>query len=285
MQIDGVGTLYVVATPIGNLQDITLRAIEVLKKVERIAAEDTRHSAPLLKHLNINKPTISMHEFNERDRLAVILDYIQAGESVALISDAGTPLISDPGYHLVKKAKELGVPVVVIPGACAAIAALSVAGLPTDRFTFEGFLPAKSEGRRQRLKELLHEPRTLIFYEAPHRLQAALQSMVEVFGADRPAVVARELTKLYESVLAKSLAELVEYYAIHTDEQRGEIVILVRGTDEAQAETREVIPEQVLDILLEELPLKQAATLASKITGERKNVLYELALLKKSESK
>ncbi|EKD70720.1 MAG: hypothetical protein ACD_46C00428G0003 [uncultured bacterium] len=282
MQSNRIGILYVVATPIGNLQDITLRAIETLKKVDRIAAEDTRHSAPLLKHLMINKPSISMHEFNERDRVAIILDYLQEGESIALISDAGTPLISDPGYHLVKKAQEMGFTVVAIPGACAAITALSVAGLPTDKFTFEGFLPAKSEGRRNRLMMLLHESRTMIFYEAPHRLLATLQNMLEVFGENRKAVVARELTKLHENVIVKSLGEVVQYYSTHVDEQRGEIVILIEGIDEEDSATKEVIPEKVLDILLEELPLKQAATLASKITSERKNVLYELALQKKA---
>lgn len=283
MQNDKTGTLYVVATPIGNLQDITLRAIEVLKKVDRIAAEDTRHSAPLLKHLSINKPSISMHEFNERDRIAVIIDYMHEGESIALISDAGTPLISDPGFHLVRAAKEQGLKVVTVPGACAAIAALSVAGLPTDRFTFEGFLPAKTEARRNRLAKLLHEDRTMIFYEAPHRLLATLQTMREVFGSDRQAVVARELTKVYESVKTDDLQELEKYYAEHELEQRGEIVILVEGIDEEESESKEVIPEHVLDILLEELPVKQAAALASKITGERKNVLYDMALEKKGK--
>lgn len=283
MQNDKTGTLYVVATPIGNLQDITLRAIEVLKRVDRIAAEDTRHSAPLLKHLSINKPSISMHEFNERDRLAVIIDYMHEGESIALISDAGTPLISDPGFHLVRAAKERGINVVTIPGACAAIAALSVAGLPTDRFTFEGFLPAKTEARRNRLTKLLHEDRTMIFYEAPHRLLATLQTMREVFGHDRSAVVARELTKIYESVKSGDLQELETYFAEHESEQRGEIVILVEGIDEEESESKEVIPEHVLDVLLEELPVKQAAALASKITGERKNILYDMALEKKGK--
>lgn len=283
MQSDKPGTLYVVATPIGNLQDITFRAIEVLKQVDRIAAEDTRHSAPLLKHLSINKPSISMHDFNERDRIAVIIDFLHEGESIALISDAGTPLISDPGFHLVRAAKEEGIKVVAIPGPCAAIAALSVAGLPTDRFSFEGFLPAKTEARRNRLSRLLHEQRTMIFYEAPHRLLSTLQGMADVFGADRQAVVARELTKIFESVIPASFQELIEYYEAHEKEQRGEIVILVSGVDEEESESKEVIPEHVLDVLLEELPVKQAASLASKITGERKNVLYEMALAKKGK--
>lgn len=284
MQNEEAGTLYVIATPIGNLQDITLRAIEVLKTVDRIAAEDTRHSAPLLKHFSINKPTISMHEFNERTRFALILDYLHQGESIALISDAGTPLISDPGFHLVREAKANGIKIVPIPGACAAIAALSVSGLPTDRFVFEGFLPAKQEARRNRLFLLLHEPRTIIFYEAPHRLLSSLQTMAEVFGEGRKAVVARELTKLHESVIAGDLAALIRKYESSPSEQRGEVVILVQGIDEEASERKEVIPENVLDILLEELPLKQAATLASKITGERKNVLYEMALAKKGKA-
>lgn len=281
MQNERIGTLYVVATPIGNLQDMTYRAVEVLQRVDRIAAEDTRHAGPLLKHFSINKPSISLHDFNERERLGVLLDYLLEGESIALISDAGTPLINDPGFHLVREAKQRGVKVVPVPGACAAIAALSVAGLPTDKFTFEGFLPVKDEARRQRLQALLHETRTMIFYEAPHRLLPTLMSLQTVFSGERKAVVARELTKIYESVLSLSLDELIAHYNKHHDELRGEIVILVSGSDEEAPASREVVPEEVLDILLEELPLKQAATLASKITGERKNVMYELALSKK----
>lgn len=281
MKNESTGTLYVVATPIGNLQDMTLRAIEVLKKVDRIAAEDTRHSAPLLKHFSIMKPSLSMHEFNERERLKVIMEFLQQGESIALISDAGTPLISDPGFHLVREAKAQGINVVAVPGACAAIAALSVAGLPTDRFTFEGFLPAKPEARRNRLATLLHEARTMIFYEAPHRLASVLQTMAEVFGRKRKAVVARELTKIYESVLTNDLAGLIQYFDEHPHSLRGEFVILVDGIEEEESESKEVKSENVLDVLLEELPLKQAAALASKITGERKNVLYKLALAKK----
>jgi 16S rRNA (cytidine1402-2'-O)-methyltransferase len=277
------GMLYVVATPIGNLQDMTLRAIEVLKKVNRIAAEDTRHSMPLLKHFSIEKPILSMHEFNERERLKIILEYLEAGESVALISDAGTPLISDPGFHLVRHARATGFTVIPIPGPCAAISALSVAGLPTDKFIFEGFLPAKSEGRRLRLSLLSHETRTMIFYEAPHRLLEALKSMGEVFGLDRQALVAREMTKLHESLLGLSIKELYDFYEVNSEQQRGEVVILVKGSDGEASQGQVVFPEEVLDILLEELPLKQAAALASKITGERKNVLYDLALAKKGQ--
>lgn len=284
MQTNQTGILYVIATPIGNLQDISLRAIETLKKVDLIAAEDTRHAAPLLKHLSITKPMFSMHEFNERDRLKMVLEQLEAGKHVALISDAGTPLISDPGYHLVREAKLKGISVVPIPGVCAAIAALSVAGLPTDKFTFEGFLPAKSETRRNRLATFLHESRTMIFYEAPHRLSAVLNDMLQAFGPQRKATVARELTKIHESVITDSLFELVSYYEKHIQELRGEIVILIEGVDEETLASKEVIPENVLDILLEEMPLKQAATLASKITGERKNILYEMALAKKDKA-
>ncbi len=282
MTTKAAGTLYIVATPIGNLQDFSLRAIEILKSVDRIAAEDTRHSAPLLKHYSINKPTLSIHEFNERERHAIILDYLEQGESVALISDAGTPLISDPGFHLVREAKANGFTVSTVPGACALIAALSVSGLPTNRFLFEGFLPAKSEARCNYLARLRHATCTLIFYEAPHRVLATLQDMMQIFGNHRYAVIARELTKIHESVLADTLENLIEHFNQHANQLRGEFVILVAGEDETEAETSEVIPEQVLDILLEELPLKQAAGLASKITGKRKNVLYEMALAKKA---
>jgi len=281
MQTHTTGTLYVVATPIGNLQDITLRAIETLKQVDRIAAEDTRHAAPLLKHFSIEKPTISLHEFNEKDRLAVLIDYLYEGESIALISDAGTPLISDPGYVLVSQARANNIRVVPIPGACAAITALCAAGLPTDRFTFEGFLPARSEARENKLATLRHEIRTMVFYEAPHRLLETLESLKFIFGSERQIVVARELTKLHESILNGSIDEMLSYYHEKTTELRGEVVILVKGTDEETSETKEVVPEQVLDILLSELPLKQAASLASKITGTRKNLLYDLALTKK----
>lgn len=281
MKLEETGILYVVATPIGNMQDITFRAIEILKKVEIIVAEDTRHAMPLLKHYFINKPTISMHEFNERERLKVIIEELLQGKSIALISDAGTPLISDPGFPLVREAQALGIPVVSVPGPCAAIAALSVAGLPTDKFVFEGFLPSKNEARCNALARLLHEARTMVFYEAPHRLIATLKDMAQIFGGGRKATVARELTKIHESVITNTLTFLIHAYENQTGKLKGEIVILVAGANEAESATREVIPQEVLEVLLAELPLKQAATLASKITGERKNVLYELALAKK----
>ncbi len=282
MQKDRMGTLYVVATPIGNLDDLTFRAVATLKQVDRIAAEDTRHSGALLKHYSIAKPMVSLHNFNEKERLQSILEFLAAGESIALISDAGTPLISDPGFHLVKAVREAGYKVVPVPGACAAIAALSASGLPTDKFSFEGFLPPKAEARRQQLKSLLNETRTLVFYEAPHRLLETLQSLCEVFGADRQAVVARELTKHYESFLHQPLSALLAYYETHADECRGEIVILISGADiSTDDETTAALP--TLTILLEELPLKQAVALTAKITGARKNELYEKALTMKND--
>lgn len=281
MQKDKIGTLYVVATPIGNLQDMTLRAVEILKNVDRIAAEDTRHSASLLNHFSIKKPTISLHEFNERKRVNDLLALLNAGESIALISDAGTPLISDPGFPVIRDAKAAGIPVVPVPGACAAIAALSASGLPTDRFVFEGFLPAKPEARNNRLMALRHESRTIVFYEAPHRLLHALESLADIFD-DRQVVVARELTKLHESILSGTAKELLAYYVAHEKEQRGEVVLLVHGASTESA-SKEVLTENVLAILLSELPLKQAVALASKITGERKNVLYEAALQRRFE--
>lgn len=278
MQDNKIGTLYVVATPIGNLGDITLRAIEVLKSVDKIVAEDTRHAAPLLKHFAINKTSVSMHEFNERERLKAVVEALKLGESIALISDAGTPLISDPGFRLVREARENGIQVVPIPGPCAAITALSAAGLPSDRFFFEGFLPAKPEACRNRLTALIQETPTLIFYEAPHRLLSTLEALIDVFGENRRCVVARELTKVYESIIDGTVKELLSWYQENPTKVKGEIVILVEGAEEQMVETATVNPDTVLKILLEELPVKQAAALASKITGERKNVLYEKAL-------
>lgn len=274
------GQLFVVATPIGNLEDITLRAIRVLQTVDRIAAEDTRHAQMLLNHLRIEKPMLALHNFNERERAETLLAALQKGESIALISDAGTPLISDPGFHVVKLARDAGMKVTPIPGACAAIAALSVAGLPTDQFTFIGFLPAKSVAKTTQLQQLVCDTRTLIFYEAPHRLLATLECLQAVF-AQRQIVIARELTKLFESIYQGSAAELLQHFADHADQLRGEIVILVAGSSKQQEQTKALKAEVVLDILLRELPIKQAAQLASDITGERKNKLYDLALAKK----
>ena len=276
-----VGSLYVVATPIGNLDDITARALKVLRDVSLIAAEDTRHSLRLMQHFGISTPLGACHEHNERDEGSRFIQRLLAGEDVALISDAGTPLISDPGYHLVRQARAAGIPVVPVPGACALIAALSAAGLPSDRFIFEGFLPAKAVGRRTRLERLKEEPRTLIFYEAPHRILECLQDMELVLGPDRPALLARELTKTFETLKGLPLAELREFVESDSNQQRGECVVLVAGWTAPESE--EAISSEamrILDLLLKEMPLKRAAALAAEITGERKNVLYQVALEK-----
>jgi 16S rRNA (cytidine1402-2'-O)-methyltransferase len=276
-----VGTLYIVATPIGNLQDMTLRAVEVLQKVDYIAAEDTRHSLPLLKHFAIKTPTISLHEYNERERADELLKRLQLGESIALISDAGTPLISDPGYFLVREARGLDICVVPVPGACAAIAALSVSGLPTDRFIFEGFLPVKSMARQERLYALLHESRTIIFYEAPRRILDFLKDIEKVMGEDRQIVLARELTKIFETICTGSPSELITWIEKDSNQQRGEMVVLLEGAQKNK-NSEELAVEQVLSILLAELPLKQAVDLATKITRNKKNDIYDRALQMKN---
>ncbi|WP_089359600.1 16S rRNA (cytidine(1402)-2'-O)-methyltransferase [Pseudomonas segetis] len=278
-----LGTLYVVATPIGNLDDMSARALKVLADVALIAAEDTRHSARLMQHFGLSTPLAACHEHNERDHGGKFLQRLQAGEDVALISDAGTPLISDPGYHLVRQARAAGVAVVPVPGACALIAALSAAGLPSDRFIFEGFLPAKSVGRRSRLEQVKEEPRTLIFYEAPHRIAECLEDMRSIFGDERPALLARELTKTFETLKGLPLGELSAWVAADSNQQRGECVVLVAGWQAPEGDTA-VSAEalRVLDLLLKEMPLKRAAALAAEITGVRKNLLYQLALERQS---
>ncbi|MEK0360820.1 16S rRNA (cytidine(1402)-2'-O)-methyltransferase [Pseudomonas sp. CBC3] len=277
------GTLYVVATPIGNLEDISARALRVLNEVALIAAEDTRHSARLLQHFGISTPLAACHEHNERDEGGRFIKRLLAGENVALISDAGTPLISDPGYHLVRQARAVGIRVVPLPGACALVAALSAAGLPSDRFIFEGFLPAKQVARRTRLELLREEPRTLIFYEAPHRILDSLTDMEEVFGPERPAVLGRELTKTFETLKGLPLAELRVWVASDSNQQRGECVLVVGGWQAPQGEEAiDANALRVLRLLLAELPVKRAAAVAAEITGARKNVLYQLALQEKS---
>lgn len=270
--------LYVVATPIGNLQDMTPRAIEVLQQVELIAAEDTRHSARLMAHCGIDTRLVSVHEHNERQRIETIVHQLQSGASVALISDAGTPLISDPGYVVVKGVREAGFRVVPVPGCVAFITALSAAGLPTDRFVFEGFLPHKSSGRKQQLKGLIGESRTLIFYESPHRILASLKDMRDVFGGERVVAVARELTKTYETIHVDQLTPLIEWMEADSNQQRGEFVVLVHGVETKGEVLLDAKALEVLDILLAELPASQAASLAAKITGLKKKVLYQAAL-------
>ena len=274
---DTTAALYIVATPIGNLADISARAIEVLSSVDVIAAEDTRHSKYLLQHHGIETSTISLHEHNEQQRSELLLSRIAAGESIALISDAGTPLISDPGYRLVNMAREQGIKVIPIPGACAVIAALSASGLSAERFAFEGFLPPKSTARLQALKSLANEPRTLIFYESPKRMVASLQDMLTVFGGHRKACLARELTKMFETIVTLPLAELVDVVINDANHQKGEIVLLVEG-QAAVVDSDEAEEVRVLQILLDEVSLKQAAAITASILGIKKNKAYEMAL-------
>ncbi|MEG7362052.1 16S rRNA (cytidine(1402)-2'-O)-methyltransferase [Pseudomonas citronellolis] len=278
-----LGTLYVVATPIGNLDDISARALRTLREVALIAAEDTRHSIRLLQHFGIETPLAACHEHNEREQGGRFITRLLAGDDVALVSDAGTPLISDPGYHLVRQARAAGIRVVPVPGACALIAGLSAAGLPSDRFVFEGFLPAKTAGRKARLEALREEPRTLIFYEAPHRILECIQDMVEVFGEARQAVLARELTKTFETLKGLPLGELRDWVAADANQQRGECVLLLAGWEAPEEEGIDAESLRVLDLLLAELPVKRAAALAAEITGVRKNLLYQAALERKAD--
>ena len=272
------GVLYIVATPLGNLGDMTPRAVETLAQVQVIAAEDTRHSLPLLRHFGIVTPCIALHDHNERERSAELIIRLQAGESIALISDAGTPLISDPGYHLVRAVREQGVRVVPIPGPSALIAALSVSGLPTDRFIFEGFLPAKSAARQQRLEALRIEARTMIFFESGHRITESLNDMAHVLGLERLGVVARELTKIFETIQGDTLGGLCQWVQADPHQQKGEFVVLVQGAARVEDAETDVEADRIVRILLKELPVKQAASLAAKITGQKKNFLYSRAL-------
>jgi 16S rRNA (cytidine1402-2'-O)-methyltransferase len=267
------GRLWVVATPIGNLDDLSPRAQETLKRAALIAAEDTRHSAPLLARYGIATRLVALHEHNERDEAERLVARLREGEDIALISDAGTPLVSDPGFRLVRAARAAGIAVSPVPGACAAIAALSVAGLPSDRFVFEGFLPAKAAARRERLAELAAETRTLVFYESSHRVRDCVDDMVTVFGAARPAVLARELTKLFETVIDGDLATLAARIAADPNQERGEFVLLVGGRpDEEDARLAE--GRRVFALLREELPPARAAKLAAAITGAARKALY-----------
>ena len=273
-------TLYVVGTPIGNLGDMSPRAVTVLSEVDLIAAEDTRHSSSLCQYFSITTPMLACHEYNETQAADQLIQHLAKGLSVALISDAGTPLISDPGYSIVRRIREQGYRVSPVPGACALTSALSAAGLPTDRFSFEGFLPAKAGQREKRLLGLSQQTGSLIFYEAPHRILASLTAMVDVFGPDREAVLARELTKRYETITDGSLASLLAEVTCDKNQQRGEMVIIVNGlaVTEEQSLDKEQAADQVLMTLLSELPVKQAVGLAVKLTGLKKNYLYNRAI-------
>jgi len=285
---DQQGVLYVVATPIGNLGDITQRAIEILSSVDKVCAEDTRNTRKLLTHFGIQGDLQALHDHNERHKVNTIKSWLDAGEQIALVSDAGTPLISDPGYHLVSELGEQGYNIVPIPGASAIITALSIAGLPTDRFTFEGFLPAKNVGRNKALQANLKEPRTQVYYESSHRIAVTVEAMLDIFGASRKVVLARELTKLYEQVYRGDLAGLSQW--ISEDEtpqkvhQKGEFVLMIAGyIDEADSDKVNSSIEDMLKILVDELPVKQAAGLAAKITGRKKNELYKQAMKLKKQ--
>lgn len=271
-------TLYVVPTPIGNLGDITQRALAVLGSVDLIAAEDTRHTGLLLQHFAINAQLFALHDHNEQSKADILIAKLKDGHSIALVSDAGTPLINDPGYHLVRRCREEGIRVIPLPGACAAITAMSAAGLPSDRFCYEGFLPAKTKSRCDTLRSLEEEPRTLIFYESTHRLLDSLQDMVTVWGPERYVVLARELTKTWENIKGAPVGELLAWVKEDEVRRKGEMVLIVEGH---KVQSDDAIPSEALRTLVllqKELPLKKAAALTAEIHGVKKNALYKYAL-------
>jgi 16S rRNA (cytidine1402-2'-O)-methyltransferase len=270
--------LYVVSTPIGNLQDLTPRAIETLNRVDLIAAEDTRHSGRLMQHFAISTPMVALHDHNERQRAQSLVQKLAEGQSIALISDAGTPLISDPGYHLVSAVRDAGFQVVPVVGPCALIAGLSVSGLATDRFSFYGFLPAKSSGRRQQLQQLERVTHTQVFYESPHRIVATVDDIVAVMGANRRLVLARELTKTFETVYGAKASEVQAWLAADHNQQKGEFVVLLEGAEPQQLQEIGPEEERMLTLLLAELPIKKAAAITASMTGHKKKALYDRAL-------
>lgn len=272
------GILYIVATPIGNLQDITQRALTVFEEVDLIAAEDTRHSGLLLSHYGIKKPFFALHDHNEQQKADVLVEKLQQGLNIALISDAGTPLISDPGFHLVRKCRQAGIKVVPLPGACAAVTALCASGVASDRFCFEGFLPAKSKARQDKLKNLEKEDRTLIFYESTHRILDSLADIEAVFGKERYVVLAREITKTWESIQGDEVATLRQWLAEDPNRTKGEMVLIVEGAQ--IAEQQEISPQAVkaLKLIAAELPLKKAAAIVAELYGYKKNALYQFGL-------
>ncbi|MDF3348200.1 MULTISPECIES: 16S rRNA (cytidine(1402)-2'-O)-methyltransferase [Acinetobacter calcoaceticus/baumannii complex] len=269
--------LFVVATPIGHLDDMTFRAIDILKSVSIVAAEDTRQSAQLFKHYNISTQLTACHDHNESNKIEQLVQRLLAGDNVALISDAGTPLISDPGFKLVRAAQEHGIRVVPVPGACAAIAALSAVGLPSDRFSFEGFLPSKASQRISQLEKLKNETQTLIFYEAPHRILECVKNMAEVFGENRPVGFAREITKTFETIKKMTLKDLVSFIENDHNQEKGEIVLVVGGAPEKTDLEQEKLDE-LLKRLLQDLSVKAASQLAADLTGVKKKVAYQRAL-------
>jgi len=271
-----VSALYVLATPIGNVCDITLRGLHVLAIADAVACEDTRNTSQLLQRYGLSKQLLATHEHNEREAAAKIIERLQAGQRVALVSDAGTPAISDPGARVVDAVRAAGFQVIALPGASAAVTALSASGLTDARFHFVGFLPDKTRQRETALQELVALQAALVFYEAPHRIVETVQSMLQVFGPTRQVVLARELTKLFEHIHRCPLGEAVAWLEQDANRQRGEFVVLLEGAQPVEGEDAE--GERVLRILLEELPVKQAAALAAQITGQKKNALYERAL-------
>ncbi|PTV45232.1 16S rRNA (cytidine(1402)-2'-O)-methyltransferase [Acinetobacter oleivorans] len=269
--------LFVVATPIGHLDDMTFRAIDILKSVSIVAAEDTRQSAQLFKHYNISTQLTACHDHNESNKIEQLVQKLLAGDSVALISDAGTPLISDPGFKLVRAAQENGIKVVPVPGACAAIAALSAVGLPSDRFSFEGFLPSRASQRISQLEKLKNETQTLIFYEAPHRILESIKDMAQVFGEDRPVGFAREITKTFETIKKMILKDLVSFIENDHNQEKGEIVVIVGGAA-AKTDLEQEKLDELLKRLLQDLSVKAASQLAADLTGIKKKVAYQRAL-------
>lgn len=280
------GKLYVVATPIGNLADFSFRAVEILKDVDLIAAEDTRHAKMLLQHYAINNKLVSLHQHNEEKVAPGLIDKIKNGLNIALVSDAGTPLLSDPGMPLVKLAKQQGIEVSPIPGACALIAALSVSGLPVTRFTFEGFLPRTSSARRTFFGKKKSDPATWVFYESSHRILASLEDLLETLSGERRIVIARELTKIYETVVNDTLENVLEQVRSNGNMQKGEFVVLVEGAV-IEKNVSEISEEQkrILLVLLKECSIKTAVAMAVEITGARKKVLYQAALEMKGDDK
>ena len=267
------GTLFVVATPIGNLGDLAPRALDTLRSVDAVCAEDTRRTRQLLAHFGLEKPLLALHEHNEAQLADTLVARLLGGDSLALVSDAGTPLVSDPGFRLVRAARAAGARVSPLPGPCAFVAALSVAGLPSDRFVFEGFLPAKAAARRERVQQLAAEPRTLVFYESAHRIEEALADFVSVFGEERPAVLARELTKLFETVLDGSLIDLQARVAADPNQRKGEFVLLVQGAGE-EGDARIAEGRRLYAKLNEHLPPSTAAKLAAELSGAPRKALY-----------
>ena len=276
---DLTGILYIVATPIGNLQDITQRALDTFTQVDLIAAEDTRHSGLLLSHYGIKKPFFALHDHNEQEKAHILVEKLKQGSNIALISDAGTPLISDPGFHLVRQCREAGIRVVPLPGACAAITALCASGIASDRFCFEGFLPAKNKARKDKLENIAEEDRTLIFYESTHRILDTLEDMQSVLGGERYIVLAREITKTWETITGNTIKNLREWLLEDPNRTKGEMVLIVEGKPKSD-NNEEISPQAVkaLELIAEELPLKKAAAIVAELYGYKKNALYQFGL-------